>query len=89
MSETVDGNSSTVKKVSRRKFILGVIAGGAVVSAASYRFLAPSSHHRLSTMDAGERLITLNVNGKPRRVDVMKQETLAWTLVDEQLVDYP
>ena len=25
-------------------------------------------------------MITLNVNGKPRRVDVMKQETLAWTL---------
>jgi aerobic-type carbon monoxide dehydrogenase small subunit (CoxS/CutS family) len=80
MSETGDGNSSTAKRVSRRKFILGVIAGGAVVSAASYRFLAPSSHHRLSSMDAGERLITINVNGKPRRVDVMKQETLAWTL---------
>jgi len=80
MSETGDGTSNTAKKVSRRKFILGVIAGGAVVSAASYRFLAPSSHHRLSSMDAGERLITLNVNGKPRRVDVMKQETLAWTL---------
>ena len=28
----------------------------------------------------GERLITLNVNGQQRRVDVMKQETLAWTL---------
>ena len=79
MSETGDGTSNTAKKVSRRKFILGVIAGGAVVSAASYRFLAPSSQRRLSS-DAGERLITLNVNGKPRRVDVMKQETLAWTL---------
>src|SRR5665213_1922627 len=80
MYETVYGSISTAKRVSRRKFILGVIAGGEVVSAASYRFLAPSSHHRLSSMDAGERLITLNVNGKPRRVDVMKQETLAWTL---------
>jgi carbon-monoxide dehydrogenase small subunit/xanthine dehydrogenase YagT iron-sulfur-binding subunit len=29
---------------------------------------------------AGERLISLNVNGQLRRVDVMKQETLAWTL---------
>ena len=28
----------------------------------------------------GERLITLNVNGQERRVDVMKQETLARTL---------
>src|SRR5665213_653842 len=80
MYETVYGSISTAKRVSRRKFILGVIAGGEVVSAASYRFLAPSSHHRLSSMDAGERLITINVNGKPRRVDVMKQETLAWTL---------
>ena len=30
--------------------------------------------------NVGERLITLNVNGLQRRVDVMKQETLAWTL---------
>src|SRR6202021_1539274 len=28
----------------------------------------------------GERLMTIAVNGQPRRVDVMKQETLAWTL---------
>ena len=37
---------------------------------------------RLSTGvgGAGERLISLNVNGQLRRVDVMKQETLAWTL---------
>jgi aerobic-type carbon monoxide dehydrogenase small subunit (CoxS/CutS family) len=27
-----------------------------------------------------ERLITINVNGQQRRVDAMKQETLAWTL---------
>jgi len=70
---------STTGKISRRKFILGVIAGGAAVSAASYRFLAPA-HGRLSTAGSGERLITINVNGKPRRVDVMRQETLAWTL---------
>lgn len=80
MSELNDQVGGTSRRVSRRKFILGVIAGGAVVSAASYRFLSPGSHHRLSSMDAGERLITLNVNGKPRRVDVMKQETLAFTL---------
>ena len=80
MSEVNDQVGGTSKKVSRRNFILGVIAGGAVVSAASYRFLAPGSYHRRSAMDAGERLVTLNVNGKPRRVDVMKQETLAFTL---------
>ena len=62
--------------VTRRNFILGVIAGGAVVSAASYRFLAPRSRYAAGTA----RLITLNVNGQQRRVEVMKQETLAWTL---------
>jgi len=70
-SETAPG------KISRRKFIMGVIAGGAAVGAASYHFLSPS--HRLAT-GTSERLITLNVNGKPRRVDAMRQETLAWTL---------
>lgn len=63
--------------ITRRRFILGVIAGGAVVGAASYRILAPGGGGRSF---AGERFIALNVNGKVRRVDVMKQETLAWTL---------
>jgi aerobic-type carbon monoxide dehydrogenase small subunit (CoxS/CutS family) len=67
---------SPSKTVTRRKFILGVIAGGAVVSAASYKILAPGRARSFG----GERLISLNVNGKQRRVDVMKQETLAWTL---------
>jgi aerobic-type carbon monoxide dehydrogenase small subunit (CoxS/CutS family) len=65
--------------VTRRNFILGVIAGGAVVGAASYRFLSPH-HAPLPPEAAGERLLTLNVNGKMRRVDVMKQETLSHTL---------
>ena len=69
-------NESSAKSITRRRFIMGVIAGGATVGAASYRFLAP--HGR--SYSTGERLITINVNGKPRRVDVMKQETLAWTL---------
>ena len=80
MSEVHDQNSDTFKRVNRRNFILGDVEGVAAVSAASYRFLAPSSYHRLSPLDTGERLITLNVNGKSQRVDVMKQETLAWTL---------
>ncbi len=67
---------SPSKTVTRRKFILGVIAGGAVVSAASYKILAPGRARSFG----GERLISLNVNGKQRRVEVMKQETLAWTL---------
>jgi aerobic-type carbon monoxide dehydrogenase small subunit (CoxS/CutS family) len=66
----------TPKAVSRRRFIQGVIAGGAVVSSASYLFRNSAVHGAGS----GERLITLNVNGQHRRADVMKQETLAWTL---------
>src|SRR5215510_9795561 len=67
------------KGVSHRNFIKGVIAGGAAASSAAYLF-------RSSTLlgqqppGLGERLITLNVNGQQRPVDVSKQETLAWTL---------
>jgi aerobic-type carbon monoxide dehydrogenase small subunit (CoxS/CutS family) len=68
------------KEVSRRAFIKGVIASGAVVSSAGYLFRASSLLSSMAAAGAGERLITLNVNGQQRRVDVMKQETLAWTL---------
>lgn len=64
------------RKLSRRSFIKGVIASGVGVYSASYLFRSQV----LGNRDAGERLITLNVNGQDRRVDVMKQETLAWTL---------
>jgi len=69
---------STPKAVSRRRFIQGVIAGGAAVSSASYLFRSSNVHG--AGGGGGERLITLNVNGQQRRVDAMKQETLAWTL---------
>jgi aerobic-type carbon monoxide dehydrogenase small subunit (CoxS/CutS family) len=77
--DDLKSTGSPSKTITRRKFILGVIAGGAAVGAASYRFLAPPAHGRNGSY-TGERLITLNVNGKPRRVEVMKQETLASTL---------
>lgn len=67
--------------VSRRAFIKGVIASGAAVSSAAYLFRAsPLLSNPMAAAGAGERLITINVNGQQRRVDVMKQETLAWTL---------
>ena len=64
--------------VSRRQFIKGVIAGGAVVSATGYLFRTVP----LLSQNGGavERLITLRVNGQQRRVDVLPQETLAMTL---------
>src|SRR5579862_841004 len=79
MADTVETKKieTTSKAVSRRKFIQGVIAGGAGVSSATYLFRASGL---ASAAGAGERLITLNVNGQQRRVDVMKQETLAMTL---------
>ena len=70
----------TSKAVSRRRFILGVIAGGAAVSSAGYLFRASTLHSHGTVAGAVGRLLTLNVNGQQRRVDVMKQETLAWTL---------
>src|ERR1700678_1674560 len=68
------------KEVSRRNFIKAVIASGAAVSSASYLFRASTLFGQAPGAGAGERLITLNVNGQQRRVDVLKQETLAWTL---------
>ena len=68
--------------ISRRAFIKGVIASGAVASSAAYLFRgrAETIFGQTSAPGSVERLITLNVNGQMRRVDVMKQETLAMTL---------
>ena len=69
----------TAKGISRRNFIKGVIGSGVAVSSANYLFRASTVFGQAAD-SVGERLITMNVNGQPRRVDVMKQETLAWTL---------
>ena len=66
--------------VSRRNFIKGVIASGAVASATGYLWRATLSGQSAANAGGVERLITLNVNGRERRVDVMPQETLAMTL---------
>src|SRR5207247_5635709 len=47
---------------------------------AGYLFRGAAVLGQASAPGAVERLITLNVNGQSRRVDVMKQETLAMTL---------
>lgn len=63
--------------MTRRQFIRSVIAAGVVTS--SSRLLAGQA---LAAGAAGsvERLVTLEVNGQQRRVDVLPQETLAQTL---------
>ena len=74
MTEESSNNSS------RRNFIKGVIAAGAAVSSASYLFRTTAVGQQASAPGSVERLITVSVNGQDRRVDVMKQETLAQTL---------
>src|SRR5437764_7797986 len=69
----------TRKGLSRRDVIKGVIAAGAVSSAA-YLFRSSIVRAQQSAAGSVERLVTLNVNGQQRRDDVMKQETLAMTL---------
>jgi len=82
MSDIVDPklNGSTPVAISRRDFIKGVIVGGAAVSSAGYLFRASTLLAQSGVGVAGARLLTINVNGQNRRADVMKQETLAWTL---------
>ena len=66
---------------SRREFIKRVIACGAVASAAAYVYGGLSGCSRKASLAGGvEPLISLNVNGEVRRVDVLPQETLAMTL---------
>jgi aerobic-type carbon monoxide dehydrogenase small subunit (CoxS/CutS family) len=70
-------------RASRRKFIKGVIASGAAVSSAGYVFggLSGCTPEQQAAMPGGvERLLSLNVNGETRRVDVLPNETLAMTL---------
>ena len=73
---TQEMSDAAARRISRRNFIKGVIGSGVAVSSATYLFRAS----RVLGNGSGDRLLTLNVNGQQRRVDVMKQETLAWTL---------
>jgi aerobic-type carbon monoxide dehydrogenase small subunit (CoxS/CutS family) len=67
--------------VSRRNFIKGVIAAGAGASASAYLFRTTiQGQNEPALAGAVERLITIEVNGQQRRVDVLKNETLATTL---------
>src|SRR6202171_4848203 len=78
-NEIADPSSSTSNQLSRRDVIKSVIAAGAV-SSTSYLFRVSKVWAQASAPGSVDRLITLNVNGQQRRVDVMKQETLVTTL---------
>lgn len=64
--------------ISRRAFILGVIAAGSAATAGSYAW--HGRRRQGQAPGAVERLLSLQVNGRIRRVDVPPQETLAMTL---------
>ncbi len=71
--------ASSVLKVrsSRRAFIKGIIASGAVAGSGLFVFGCSSDRPAAGSI---ERLISLNINGRVRRVDVLPNETLAMTL---------
>lgn len=67
--------------LSRRRFIKGVIASGAAAAGHSGITSAIAATEEADgNAGAVERLISLNINGRVRRVDVLPQETLAYTL---------
>ena len=79
----VDENTSFSKRhASRRAFIKGVIASGAVAGSSSLfvTSLGGCSSDSKPTIGSIERLISLTINGQVRRVDVLPYETLAMTL---------
>ena len=73
---------TTAQGVSRRSFIKGAIAASAAVSSTNYLFRANGGAVLAQTPAAGavERLITVTVNGRSRRIEVPPMETLATTL---------
>ncbi len=81
MSEVITPPEIVRSGHSRRSFIKGVIAAGAGAYGSGYLFRASEVLAAMpSAQGSVERLITLRVNGQSRRVDVLKQETLAMTL---------
>jgi aerobic-type carbon monoxide dehydrogenase small subunit (CoxS/CutS family) len=79
--DDVDITRVLERSVSRRTFIKGVIAASATASSAGYLFRASGGLAAATAMQGtAERLVTLNVNGQQRRVDVLPHETLAMTL---------
>jgi aerobic-type carbon monoxide dehydrogenase small subunit (CoxS/CutS family) len=82
MSEPIIEAESESRRVSRREFIKRVIASGAVASSASFVMggLSGCGSPRGAVAGSVERLISIDVNGQLRRVDVLPQETLAMTL---------
>jgi aerobic-type carbon monoxide dehydrogenase small subunit (CoxS/CutS family) len=70
----------TDARSSRRQFIKGVIASGAVASSAGFMFGCAREEMAATGAGGVETMLRLNVNGQMRTVDVLPNETLAMTL---------
>lgn len=75
-----DSATAPAWTASRRQFIKGIIASGAVVSSAGYLFTLGGCARDQAPAGGVERMLRLNVNGDMRTVDVLPNETLAMTL---------
>ncbi len=64
-------------KLTRRRFIKGVIASGAAATSTTIWYAANGQSRPAGAV---ERMIRININGQMRSVDVAPQETLASTL---------
>jgi aerobic-type carbon monoxide dehydrogenase small subunit (CoxS/CutS family) len=64
-------------RLTRRRFIKGVIYSSAAAMSGAGVYLANAQSRPAAAV---ERLISININGRTRRVDVLPQETLAHTL---------
>lgn len=64
-------------KLTRRRFIKGVIASGAAATSTTIWYAANGQSRPAGAV---ERMIRMNINGQMRSVDVAPQETLASTL---------
>lgn len=83
-TDSRDEASAPPPATTRRQFIKAVIASGAIATSGA-RFgdasAATAAKPQATTSAAlGERLMTLRVNGRDRRVDVLPHETLLQTL---------
>lgn len=79
-SDRYDPLSTQRDSLSRRHFIKGVIAAGTVAGAAGLMTGCSDNSNNSASSASVERLVTINVNGRSRPVDVMPNETLAHTL---------
>jgi aerobic-type carbon monoxide dehydrogenase small subunit (CoxS/CutS family) len=79
---TPESGSSTPQgiRATRRDFIKSVIASGVAVSAAGYVVVGRGGEAFAQAAGTVTRLVTLNVNGRDRPVDVLPNETLIHTL---------